>query len=123
MPEMMDVESIRTSTAYGGIGFGAVAALAPQVFTAVYGLGSDPRVRVMTRLWGTRTAVIGAAVLTAESDSEKRRLMVLATAMSAADTAFALTAGPQLSLRSRVLGTLTAGFFAAIGAYALANSK
>jgi len=123
MADGPQTESIQTATSYSAIGFGAVATLMPRLFTALYGLGDDPRLRVIVRLWGTRTAVLGAALLTADSESDKRRLMTLATAMNVADAALALTAGDDVPARSRILGSLTSASFAAIGAYALANSQ
>ena len=59
--ETMAVEGdIRKGTAYGALAFGGAASLTPRVFAAMYGLPDEPYARNMTRLWGTRTAVLGA---------------------------------------------------------------
>lgn len=111
-------EDIRKSAAIGGLTFGAVAALAPRVFGGLYGMPNDPHVKTMTRLWGTRTAVIGAALLLANRPDDQRRLLMMGTAMNAADTVFVASAG-GISLQGRVLGAITSAGFAGAGAYAL----
>lgn len=111
-------EDIRKSTAIGGLAFGAVAALAPRVFGGIYGMPNDPHVKTMTRLWGTRTAVLGTALLLADRPADQRRLMMMATAMSAADTVFIASAGGT-SVQGRVLGAITSAGFAGAGAYSL----
>jgi hypothetical protein len=116
-------DQIRKASALGALGFGGVAVFLPRVLTAVYGLTADPNVRAMTRLWGTRTAVLGALILGADRPEDQRRLMMLGTAMNAADAVLSATAGSGVSARARYLGSLTSGGFAAAGAYALATSK
>lgn len=118
---MAVLDDVSRQTAFGALGFGAVAIVAPRLFTGVYGLTSDPNVRTLARLWGTRTAVLGAVILAEERPEKKRRLMMLGTAMNATDALIAATAGSQVSARGRALGALTSGAFAALGAYALTN--
>lgn len=113
-------ERIMRAAGMGAVGFGAVASLAPRAFAGVYGLGDDPHTRVLTRLWGTRTAVLGAIALGAGSPQDQRAVMTAAAAMNSADALFAATA-PGVSLRARVLGCLSSGAFAAALAYGLAN--
>jgi len=111
-------DDIRKSVGVGSLAFGAVAALAPRVFLGMYGVPNEVDVRTMTRLWGTRTAALGALALTLDRAVDQRKLMTLAAAMNSADAAMVATAG-GLPTRTRVLGSLTsAGFAAAIG-YAL----
>ncbi|MDT4923045.1 MAG: hypothetical protein QOG01_758 [Pseudonocardiales bacterium] len=123
MTQPSAADGIRKASALGALGFGGVAVVLPRLFTALYGLTSDPNVRTMTRLWGTRTAVLGALILTAERPEDQRKMMMLGTAMNAVDALVAVTAGADVSARGRFLGSLTSGGFAAAGAYALATSK
>jgi hypothetical protein len=111
-------DDIRKSSAIAGLSFGAVAALTPRLFAGMYGMSDDPDTRTMTRLWGTRTALIATAVLLSEGRSEQRRLMMMTTAMSAADTILIAGAG-GVPARARAMGALTSAGFAAAGAYAL----
>ena len=115
---MSVAEDIRKSSSIAGLTFGAVAALTPRVFAGMYGIPDDPNTRTMTRLWGTRTAVIAAASLLAEGHGEQRRLIMMTTAMSAADTILIAGAG-GVPARARAMGALTSAGFAAAGAYAL----
>ncbi len=108
----IDDDTLHEGLSWAGIGFGAAATLAPRVFGAVYGLKDDPELRVMTRLWGTRTAVLSLALLGAEKD-EKKRLTQLAAAMNVADALIVATAGSGVKKRSRVLGSLSSAAFAA----------
>ena len=112
MAEQTVAERILRAAGMGAVGFGAVASLTPRAFAGVYGLGQDPHTRVLTRLWGTRTAVLSLALLGAEKD-EKKRLTQLATAMNLADALIVATAGSGVKKRSRVLGSLTSAAFAA----------
>jgi hypothetical protein len=120
---MTVIDDVSRQTAFGALGFGAVAVVAPRLFTGVYGLTSDPNVRTLARLWGTRTAVLGAIILKAERPEDRRRVMMLGTVMNATDALIAATAGSQVSARGRILGSLTSGAFAALGAYALTSGK
>ena len=107
-----DDDTLHEGLSWAGIGFGAAATLTPKVFERVYGLTDDPELRVMTRLWGTRTAVLSLALLGAEKD-ERKRLTTLATAMNLADALIVATAGSGVKKRSRVLGSLSSAVFAA----------
>lgn len=106
--------------AAGSVGFGVLAAVLPRVFNGIYGLGSDPRTKVLTRLWGTRTAALGALWFLSDDRSSRRTLITVATAMNVVDAALVVTAG-EVPLRSRVLGSASSGSFAAAGAYTLAQ--
>lgn len=121
MSQPVQTEQVRQGIAMGSVGFGALAIAAPRVFTAVYGLTANPNVRAMTRLWGTRTAMIGAVLLSTENAEDQRRLTMLGTAMSALDALICATAGPDVSARGKILGTTTSAAFTAAGAYVLSQ--
>jgi CelD/BcsL family acetyltransferase involved in cellulose biosynthesis len=113
-------EDIRKSVGVGSVAFGAVAALTPRLFLGLYGVPEEPSVRTMTRLWGTRTAVLGALVLNLDRAEDQRNLMTMAAAMNATDAAL-VAAARGIPARARVLGSLTSAGFAAALAYALAQ--
>lgn len=119
MSQPVQADQVRQGLALGAVGFGALAIGAPRVFTALYGLTGNPNVKVMTRLWGTRTAALGAVMLTARTPEDQRKLSLLGTAMTALDTVLTATAGPGVSARGKILGTVTSGAFTAAGAYVL----
>ncbi|HEY8301666.1 MAG TPA: hypothetical protein VIG48_07195 [Jatrophihabitans sp.] len=102
---------------YGAIGFGALAVLAPRVFKGIYGLKGDGNLLVMTRLWGTRTAALGAIGVVTRGTPHVKTLLTIGTAMNAADALVIAGAGPDVPVRSRVMGALTAAAFAAMGSY------
>ena len=52
---MAVTDDIRKSVGYASVGFGAIAILAPRLFLGMYGVPNDQNVRLMTRMWGTRT--------------------------------------------------------------------
>ena len=115
---MARAEDIQKAVAIGSVAFGAVAAVAPRLFLGLYGVPEEPAVRTMTRLWGTRTAVLGGLLFALEGAEDQRRLMSAAAAMNAADTL--IVAGARgVPVRSRVLGSLTSAGFAGALAYAL----
>ncbi|HEV7206972.1 MAG TPA: DUF4267 domain-containing protein [Jatrophihabitans sp.] len=119
MSQPVQSDQVRQALALGAVGFGVLAVAAPRVFTALYGLTANPNVRVMTRLWGTRTAALGAVMLTAKEPEDRRRLSMMSTAMTALDTVISATAGPDVSARGKILGTATSAAFTAAGAYVL----
>jgi hypothetical protein len=117
---MAGSDDIQKAVGVGSVAFGAVAVLAPRLFLGLYGVPDDVNVRTMTRLWGTRTAVLGALVFALEDAGDQQKLMTMAAAMNAADAAMVASAG-GLPARARILGSLTsAGFAGAIG-YALSQ--
>ena len=109
---------IQKAVGVGSVAFGAVAALTPRLFLGMYGLPDEVNVRTMTRLWGTRTAVLGALVFTSEGTENKQRMMTMTAAMNAADAVMVAAAGGA-PVRARVLGSLTSAGFAGALAYAL----
>jgi hypothetical protein len=115
---MAGADDIQRAVGVGSIAFGAVAALTPRLFLGMYGVPNEANVRTMTRIWGTRTAVLGALVFTLEGTENQKKLATMSAAMNAADAAMVAAAG-GIPTRARVLGSLTsAGFAGALG-YAL----
>jgi hypothetical protein len=95
-----------------------MAALTPRLFLGLYGVPDDASVRTMTRIWGTRTLVLGGLMFALEGTQNKQRLMSMSAAMNAADAVMVAASG-GIPARARVLGSLTsAGFAGALG-YAL----
>ena len=115
---MAGADDIQKAVGVGSVAFGAVAALAPRLFLGMYGVPNEANVRTMTRLWGTRTAVLGALVFTLEGTENKRKMMTLTAAMNAADAAM-VAAADGVPARARVLGSLTSAGFAGALAYVL----
>jgi hypothetical protein len=114
---MAVADDIRKSVGYASVGFGAVAILAPRLFLGMYGVPNDDNVRLMTRMWGTRTAVLGALALALGDAEDRRTLMTAAAAMDAADTL--LIAASPVPARARAMGAATTAGFAGALAYGL----
>ena len=115
---MAGADDIRKAVGVGSIAFGAVATLTPRLFLGLYGVPDEASVRTMTRLWGTRTTVLGALVFTLDGAENQQRLMTLSAAMNAADAGLVAASG-GLPVRARVLGSLTSAVFAGALGYAL----
>lgn len=115
---MAGADDVQKAVGVGSVAFGVVAALTPGLFLGMYGVPNEASVRTMTRLWGTRTAVLGALMFALEGTENKQKLMTLTAAMNAADSAMVATAG-GVPGRARVLGSLTSAGFAGALAYAL----
>jgi hypothetical protein len=112
-------EQVTTLLAAGSLGFGVIGALAPATLRRAYGMGAadpDGGLTYLGRMWGSRTAVLGAMALAAKSPEDQRRLATLAAAMNAFD-ALAAAGTASLPTRTRVMGAMTSGFFAAAAAY------
>jgi hypothetical protein len=109
----IDLDQLEQGLAIGAVGFGVVAAVTPRVFTAVYGLGNDPKLLTMTRLWGTSTATLGALSLIGAVDSAKGSRVI--AGLNVANTVL-IARADGIPARSKVLGALTtAGFAARVG--------
>ncbi len=115
---MAGAEDVQKAVGVGSLAFGVVAALTPRLFLGMYGVPNEVNVRTMTRIWGTRTAVLGGLALTLEGSENKQTLMTMTAAMNAADALMVATAR-GLPARTRVLGSLTSAGFAGALAYAL----
>ncbi|MEO7197563.1 MAG: hypothetical protein ABIZ50_03745 [Solirubrobacterales bacterium] len=117
----IDDKALLDGLSWGAIGFGALATLTPRVFEGVYGLRDTDQLRIMTRLWGTRTAVLGVVLLQADDD-DRHDIAMLAAAMNAVDALCVAFAGSEVKKRSRVMGALTSAAFAAGYGSVLAGS-
>ena len=116
---MATPDDIRKATSCGAIGFGVLALVSPRVFLGLYGIPDEANVRLMTRLWGTRTAVVGALSLLLRNPDDLRVLMTAAVVNDGLDTL--LIAASDAPMRARVLGAATTSGFAAATAYALSE--
>jgi hypothetical protein len=115
-------ETIRKFTGFGALGFGAAGALAPSVLNGLYGVKQQGgEFAYMSRMWGTRTAAIGFLALSLTGEAERRALYLCSAVLNGADAVVAVTT-PGLSARTRVMGALTSGGFAAAAVYALQQS-
>jgi hypothetical protein len=112
-------EQITRFLGAASVGFGVAGMLAPTTLRRVYGVTeSDPGggLVYLGRMWGSRTFVIGALALAAKAPEDQRRVLALAAGMNAFDALVAAGAR-ALPTRSRVMGSMTSGFFAAVSAY------
>jgi hypothetical protein len=115
-------ETVRKGLAFGGLGFGVLGALAPKVFAGVYGIKGDGNLHTMIRLWGTSTIALSVLNLKVRDADTLRDLMILTTALNAADAAFVATAGSEVDAKTRVMGASTSAAFAAAGGYLIATT-
>lgn len=115
---MAGAVDIQKSLGVASVAFGAIGALTPRLLLGMYGVPNDVNVRTMTRLWGTRTAVLGLLVFTLQGGENKQKLMSLCAAMNVADAVIVAATG-GLPARSRVLASLTSAAFAGAIAYTL----
>ena len=121
MSDQANVDNLRTFVGVGSLGFGALAILSPGTLNKMYGMDDDSgALAYLGRMWGTRTALLGALTLTAGPE-EQRRLALGGTALNTLDTLSAL-ATPGLSGRTRATAALTTAAFAAATAYVAVNS-
>lgn len=117
----ISAEQVTTFLGAASLGFGAAGMLAPTMLRRVYGVpgsedGRNAGLVYLGRMWGSRTAVIGALALAASTKEDRKRVLTLAAGMNAFDAVVAATAR-SLPPRPRVMGALTSGFFAAASAY------
>lgn len=117
--QSVSADQINQLLAYGALGFGVAGVVTPGALHSTYGISTDSgALTYFGRMWGTRTAVIGALALAADSAEDQRRVATLAMGMNAVDALVAATTR-SLPRRTRVMGALTSGGFAAVAAYAL----
>jgi hypothetical protein len=120
MSDQATVDNLRTFIGVGSLGFGTLALLAPGTLNKMYGMDDDsPSLAYLGRMWGSRTALLGALTLTAGPD-EQQRLAIGGTALNTLDT-LSVLATPGLSGRTRFMAGLTTAAFAAAAAYVAAN--
>lgn len=123
MTDSASVDTIRRATNMAGIAFGVAGLLAPGALARLYGIrDASPNVRFITRLWGTRTAVVAALVSGAPATGPQRRILGPVVAMNSVDAVVALTTR-GIPARTKFLVAATSAAFAGLGAYVLANSK
>jgi hypothetical protein len=115
--DMATSDNIGTAVGWGGIGFGVLAVVSPRTFLGLYGMPDEPNVRLMTRVWGTRTTAVGALTLLLRDTEDRRTLMTFAAVNEGLDTL--LIATSRAPMRARVLGAATTAGFAAATTYAL----
>jgi hypothetical protein len=118
MAQLAQPGDIQKAVGVGSLAFGAIAVLTPRLFLSMYGVPDEANVRTMTRLWGTRTAVLGGLMLTLDGTTNNRKMMTMAAAMDATDAVMIAVAGGAPA-RARVLGTPTSAGFGGALAYAL----
>ena len=113
------IETIGRATGIGSFGFGVVAMVSPGLLRRTYGDkdSSGGALDYFGRTWGTRTAVLGALVLTAKTDEERKRLAYMSAAMNAMDAISAFRGGPGMPASTKVMAALTSAGFAASSMY------
>ncbi len=116
-----DAETVGNAIAAGAIGFGAGGLLAPSLVIRTYGLPDTGPFRFLTRLWATRNLALGALVLIERSPARRRTLAGVGAAMNAMDAGVALTAGRDLSRRTKVMAAATSATFAVAEAAVAGN--
>ncbi len=116
---MATPDDIRKAVGCGAIGFGVLAVVSPRFFLGLYGMPDEANVRLMTRVWGTRTTVVGALSLLLRNTDDRRALMIAAAVNEGLDTL--LIATSRTPTRTRVLGAATTAGFAAATTYALSD--
>ena len=115
------MERLNLRYVLGGIriGVGVKTWLAPRLALRVFGfggIGRDPRVVVLARLFGVRDAAMGTALLVARTDEAALRAVEVGIIVDSADVAASV-----LSMRrrgSRITGLMTAAgaaFLAVLG--------
>ena len=116
------IHTIGQAIGAGSLGFGIVATLSPTALRRTYGdsISSGGSLDYFGRTWGTRTAVLGALSLMAESDTERKRVANLSAVMNAVDSVVAFRA-TGMPTTTRVMAGLTSAAFAAGGAYYATN--
>ncbi len=119
LAEQSTSELVNQVLALGALSFGGFAILAPGALRRLYGMDVDsPELTYFGRMWGTRTAAIGALAYAATTDDERSQLASVAAAMNSADAFFAATTR-GLPGRTRVMAGLTSAAFAAGAVLAL----
>lgn len=118
----METKQVEQAMNWSGLGFGVLAATAPGVFLKAYGVHRhDEMLSWMTRLWGTRTAVISILMLRLQDQEDRRGLLTALLAMNAVDTGIALTRGSDAPAGTKRQAALTSTAFAAVSAWLLSR--
>lgn len=111
------LDTIQRVTSVAGLAYGALGVLTPRLVNATYGMADGgPTAVAMTRLWGGTLAGLGYLAMSTPPGEQRRALMMATAAMNATNAVTPLvTRG--LSTRTRVMASLTSGFFAGLSAY------
>ncbi len=117
------VETLTKAVGAGSLAFGVLATFAPGALRAAYGDGasSGGSLDYFGRTWGTRTAVLGALVLSSGSATERKRIAGLAAGMNVIDSIAAFRAAGMPAATRAMAGLTSAGFAVASG-YVAMNS-
>jgi len=104
-----------------GLGFGSVAVVAPRALGRAYGIVGSGETDGLMRLYGTRTAALGALAATTESDDTRRSIVRAVAVVSAVDTVCAALMGLRGSTsgRTAVQTVLTTAAVTALCVFAL----
>lgn len=110
----MDRRSLVTVLGGSAVAFGVVAVAAPGALHSGYGMASTSTSRSLMRLWGTRTATLGALAMRARDEDLDEWLLALA-AMNGLDAVLDL-AGIRdgISSNSATATAATSAVFAAL---------
>jgi hypothetical protein len=121
MPAPTQIMHVASATA---VGLGAVGALLPRQFAALYGYRADDDVTShLTRLLSTRNASLGALGLMAPTGRAARQVLGVFAALDLVDVLLGLRAGSGLPRRARVLQVATSTAFLAASAAVLAAEE
>lgn len=115
------VDTVSRSVAAGSMAFGALATLAPGVLRRSYGDSSPGggALDYFGRTWGTRTAALGALMLMATSDKERKRVATAAAVMNSVDALAGFRASGMPAVTRVMAGLTSAGFAVASGYVAM----
>ena len=75
------------------LGYGAAAMFAPRALGRVYGLNGTGDTDALMRLYGSRTAGLGVLALGTREPAARNKVITVAAAISAVDTAAAIFSG------------------------------
>ena len=116
------LNTVAQAIGLGSVGFGALATVAPGALRRAYGdpTGGGGSLDYFGRTWGSRTATLGALILMASADAERKRIATLSAVMNAVDLLAAFRA-VGVPTRPRTMAALTSAAFAVASGYVAAN--
>jgi hypothetical protein len=83
------------------VGYGVTALFAPRALGRLYGLNSTSDTDALLRLYGSRTAGLGALALGTKEPAVRNRVIGVAAAISAGDTVSATASGVSGGVSAR----------------------
>jgi hypothetical protein len=113
----MDKQLLAKTIGGASIGFGVAAVIAPDLLLKTYQFDTNPEVRGMARLWGTRNAVLGALLLRAQG-RQLDDLLVSGAVLNGLDAALEF-AGNKLDGTTGPGGAMAGATSAAFGVVSL----